>query len=432
MKKSRCDASGYLPLSLKEATNILSGKDIYIWGAGQKGRGFKQALERNGFCVENFIDKSSDLIGTSYQGLEVLDPVKVLQNNSKDKFIFTASVASKNNQMFKECARFGLKKKVDFDDIQSFSPFYPSIDITGLCNLKCLSCPRSREDETFGATGYMNFELYKKIIDKMVVDMPFLYLVDLYQWGEPILHPDISRIVEYNNKLGLASGLSTNLNSIRKLDEVLSKKPAQLRVSLSGASKETYDVTHTGGKWKRVERNMHTLGETVKKYDGFTLIEVYFHVYKDSVKEAIKIKKICEKYKFNFHTTIAMLLPEFALDYKEGKGLTPQAKKANDLMLIDIDKLIKEGKRDDEKNCLLTRCLPNVLWDGSVANCCNYAAPKPLYTSYLDVPFKEIELSRRESELCNNCQKHSLHRYFNPQHYDGFIKEKLDEVHVAG
>lgn len=35
--------------TVQDAQKLIAGRDIYLWGAGQKGRGFLQALNRNGF-----------------------------------------------------------------------------------------------------------------------------------------------------------------------------------------------------------------------------------------------------------------------------------------------------------------------------------------------------------------------------------------------
>ena len=108
---------------------------------------------------------------------------------------------------------------------------------------------------------------YKKIVDKLVADIPLLYLIDLYIWGEPILNPQLDQIIYLNHDLGIASGLSTNLNSVRHLPKVMAARPAQLRISLSGASDETYNITHTGGKWSGLRKIFKKLRACEKRMD---------------------------------------------------------------------------------------------------------------------------------------------------------------------
>lgn len=44
--------------SRSDLKRMLSGKNIYVWGVGLKGRGIFHALRRNGFNVTAFLDKS--------------------------------------------------------------------------------------------------------------------------------------------------------------------------------------------------------------------------------------------------------------------------------------------------------------------------------------------------------------------------------------
>ena len=76
-------------------------------------------------------------------------------------------------------------------------------------------------------------------------------------FGEkPILNKDLPKIIKYNNELwGLASGLSTNLNNVTHLEKTIEAQPAQIRISCSGMSKETYEITHTG-KWPKFSKNV--------------------------------------------------------------------------------------------------------------------------------------------------------------------------------
>ena len=100
----------------------------------------------------------------------------------------------------------------------------------------------------------MSLKDYKSVVHKLIEEIPFLYLVDLYIWGEPILNKELPDIIRLNNELGLSTGISTNLNDIRNMPASLDAEPALVRVSLSGMSAETYEITHTRGKWSKVEK----------------------------------------------------------------------------------------------------------------------------------------------------------------------------------
>lgn len=65
------------------------------------------------------------------------------------------------------------------------------IELTNACNLKCIMCPRRDMKRD---VGYMNFELFKKIIDESSGNVDFICLNFM---GEPFLHKKISDEVEY-------------------------------------------------------------------------------------------------------------------------------------------------------------------------------------------------------------------------------------------
>jgi MoaA/NifB/PqqE/SkfB family radical SAM enzyme len=420
----KCDASKYSVVSVEEAKNKFYKRAIYIWGAGQKGRGFVLTLKRNGFKVKAFLDSSPSFNGCDFNGIPILNPNDIFQDplSLENSFIITASVDKKYEEMFPILEGYGFKRGKNYDSIQSFSPFYPTVEISGVCNLRCSSCPRGDTENPMENGKYMSASNYKKIIEKMVTEIPFLYLVDLYVFGEPILNKELPEIIKLNNKIGLASGLSTNLNNIKNLENVIAAKPAQIRVSLSGASEETYEKTHTGGKWKKVRQNLDTLGELIKKHENNTLIEVYFHYYQHNLHEINEIKSICNNYGFTFHPSLAVLFPDYALEYCETNKLPKSAVMASDLMIVNLDSLINDCRAQDDKNCILTRVVPVINWDMSVMPCCNYAYSQ-IAKNYLEVPLDEIISTRTTSDQCIKCQKHSLHRWNNQAFYSDVLDE---------
>ena len=146
--ESRCNAD-YKIFGVDDAGELFAGRDIYIWGAGLKGRGFQLALERNGFKVAAFLDSNIEFLGGDYQGTPILHPDAILaRGDAKETaFILTATVDTKNKVLFKLCEAAGLERGVDFENIQTLSPFYPTIEITGICNLRCRSCPRGNPED---------------------------------------------------------------------------------------------------------------------------------------------------------------------------------------------------------------------------------------------------------------------------------------------
>ena len=83
-------------------------------------------------------------------------------------------------------------------------PFSAGIELTNYCNLKCPECSSGSERMT-RARGYMDPDLYEKFISEAG---PYLYNINLYFQGEPMLHPRFFEFTARSEKIKLT--VSTN------------------------------------------------------------------------------------------------------------------------------------------------------------------------------------------------------------------------------
>jgi MoaA/NifB/PqqE/SkfB family radical SAM enzyme len=96
------------------------------------------------------------------------------------------------------------------------------------------------------------------IIDQIA---PYAYRVELYNWGEPLLHPEIVEMVGYATRQRISVGLSSNLN---RLDRVMAERLietglSQLTVSIDGATQPSYGAYRRGGSLEAVLTNLKML-----------------------------------------------------------------------------------------------------------------------------------------------------------------------------
>ncbi|MBU0456219.1 MAG: radical SAM protein [Gammaproteobacteria bacterium] len=117
-----------------------------------------------------------------------------------------------------------------------FSQDQIEIEVTNDCNLKCIMCPRTSNMNR--EIGYMDFDLFKKIVDETEVSS-----IHFSGLGEPMLHPQVKDMFAYAKEKGLEVGLWTNGLS---LDEGFSKQIIErefvdyIIVGLDAATKEIY------------------------------------------------------------------------------------------------------------------------------------------------------------------------------------------------
>lgn len=90
-------------------------------------------------------------------------------------------------------------------------PYILKIESTNICNLHCAFCYDGRRMPTFGERTYgrMTFDNFKKLIDEVG---PYLFKINLYGYGEPLLFPETLEMIQYASKNNVGVGISSNLN----------------------------------------------------------------------------------------------------------------------------------------------------------------------------------------------------------------------------
>jgi len=111
------------------------------------------------------------------------------------------------------------------------------IELSSRCNLKCRLCVN--KDIPQHLKGDINFDLYKKIIDEV---KDYVYDVNLFHRGEPLLHPRLIDIISYAHTSNIKTRIHTNSTL---LTPALSRKIILsgldlISFSFDGYTKETY------------------------------------------------------------------------------------------------------------------------------------------------------------------------------------------------
>src|SRR5947199_1620778 len=109
------------------------------------------------------------------------------------------------NQTQAEVNRLNLGKSyVERRQFVAAMPARLIIESTSVCNLKCIMCPypiMGRKNQ------HMSFDLYRKIIEEAAGTVEFVWL---HLFGEPLLNPNIYKMIDLAENAGIRTGLSTN------------------------------------------------------------------------------------------------------------------------------------------------------------------------------------------------------------------------------
>jgi len=155
------------------------------------------------------------------------------------------------------------------------------IEPTNTCNLRCTFC-----FVTDGMTrdgGFMDFNIFKKIID----DCTDLEHLCMHNWGEPLLHKDIFRMIEYAKNKGVnyvVMNTNGTLLTDKMINRIVNSKLDIIRFSIDGSA-ETFKRVR-GVKLENIEKNIKKLKIIKEKKKPELKMGVVFTVEEDTEGDA--------------------------------------------------------------------------------------------------------------------------------------------------
>jgi MoaA/NifB/PqqE/SkfB family radical SAM enzyme len=396
-------------ISVAALRHFCSNKKVFIWGAMIVGQGVCRSLERIGVRVESFLDSSVSLQGREALGYRIHKPDDVFELVRAGQGIIIAASGHWDLEIDDCCEKAGLRKGQDYILCREFNDIDPSIDIAGMCNLRCISCPQGNENIQ-PAKGLMSAETYRKVLDKLLREIPLIGSVQLYAWGEPLLNPELPEIIAMTRASKVLTAISSNLNYSEALESVIAARPDWFKVSCSGWE-ETYERTHTGGKWSVFLHNLYKLSELRDKIHPTMQVTVNYHLYKHNLGEDYRqMEDLCKKLSFIFRPSPAYLYPvDAVMDFIEGKEISQEAQKTLPMLMVELKEGIARSRERAHLPCPEERCFP-INWDCSVRLCGVFFRPF-ISGNYLTMPLSEILDLKKKNKLCVQCKKHGLHQF---------------------
>ncbi len=136
-----------------------------------------------------------------------------------------------------------------------YAPLRLWIEPTDVCNLRCVMCPQSTERPF--AKGYMEFDLFRKIVDEA---KGFVYDVNLHHRGESTIHPRLPDMVRYAKDAGIYTRLHSNATLLDegRATALIENGLDLISFSFDGYDRESYEKVRVKAKFDR------TLGNIVR------------------------------------------------------------------------------------------------------------------------------------------------------------------------
>lgn len=249
------------------------------------------------------------------------------------------------------------------------------LEASSACQLRCPSCatvaPKGKSvfEKTVGK-GFLKFDDFKKIIDAN----PWIKTVEISNWGEIFLNPELQQIIEYGNKkrVLLAANNGVNLNRIseEQIECLVKNKFKHLTVSIDGASNETYQIYRKGGNFDVVIANIKKINHYKQKYNTrFPTLNWQFVIFGHNEHELPIARQMAKELNMKFIPKLNSQAP-WNPDYSPVKN-KEFVRKQSGFRTASRQEFEQKEKRNYNQPCNQIWFAPQVNWDGKLLGCCH-------------------------------------------------------------
>lgn len=170
-------------------------------------------------------------------------------------------------------------------------PTHLQVEPSALCNLKCALCPVT--EGLSRPAGNMDPSLFQRLIDEIG---KYVFLILLWDWGEPFLNPDIYDMIAYARHKGIKTVSSTNGHPFAKAenaDRLIRSGLDSLIVAADGTTQESYERFRQGGRLESVLQGIRTIVERKRALGSLTpLLNLRFIVMRQNEHELPQLRAL--------------------------------------------------------------------------------------------------------------------------------------------
>ncbi len=299
-------------------------------------------------------------------------------------------------------------------------PLKLSFDPSSICQLQCPLCPTGQGAEG-RSKGAMQFEKFKRVVDEMA---PYLYEIDLNNWGEPFLNRDLIKMVGYAHKKRIKTSVNTNLNvalSEQQASDLVNSGLDVLYISMDGITQQTYEKYRIGGKLKTVWDNIALVsGKRKQLRKSNPKIIWQFLVSKYNEQELPKLEEVKQQLGID-ELAIGGIRSDmgreiFTADEQKVESMRKWLPSNEQLSRYDYG---KKQRKLQKRFCHFLWFVSVINWNGNVSPCCSSYYEKFDFGNAFEQGFKPIwnnaqYIAARKavaahratsSTVCDNCIK---------------------------
>lgn len=270
-------------------------------------------------------------------------------------------------------------------------PSVMMIDPANICNLRCTGCATALGYHRL-PPGVMDLERFKTLIDEIKRSV---FLVALYNSGEPFCHPHIFEMLDYLTASKIAVITSTNghfFETDEKAEQLVKSSVYMVIISLSGATQKVYEQYHQKGDLNLVIKNIKRINKAKKKLKKrIPILKLRFLIFDHNQHERQAMEELGKR--------IGGDIIEFRYSqtrYLEKKSETEYLSQLEEQSVLPVGK---------NKVCPWPWLLTSIHWDGTTLPCCLFALDLPVMGNALgNNGFKGVWRGRVYEEFRNKMK----------------------------
>lgn len=241
------------------------------------------------------------------------------------------------------------------------------LEASSFCQLRCPSCPTTTGHiHPAVGSGFLKFNDFKTLVELN----PGLERIELSNYGEIFLNPQITQILEYAHLAGVGIALQNgaNLNHVKDeaLEALVKYRVQVLTCSIDGASPETYRVYRVRGDFDAVIANIREINLHKQRYGSDLPRLIWqFVVFGHNEHEIPLARDMAASLGMEFHTKITW---DGEFSPVRDKAFVRAQTGSRSVTRDEFEK--ERGEKYGRSICLQLWDDPQINWDGKVLGCC--------------------------------------------------------------
>jgi MoaA/NifB/PqqE/SkfB family radical SAM enzyme len=238
-------------------------------------------------------------------------------------------------------------------------PAHLTLAVTAACNLRCLACRYGRD---FMVGAHLTYDSVSQILD----DAREAGVNRVrYYGGEPLLHPDLHRMIAYSTRLGMDSYVTTNGILLKqRIDELYDAGMRWLTLGFYGTGDDYDGYTQKPGRFAQLEESLAYVRDRYS--DRFEMQLNWVLSRRSCTLEALsEAWNFAEQYRMYFSVDlVSYSIPFFTDGVKEGLRFEADDAHAIETVGSALQRLRSEHPTRFPQSEVLIRAIPDLLTHG--------------------------------------------------------------------